>query len=108
MLQELVVAAATLALDYDVAQNAPWKTAPFPRVIRSAAVAGGAAANDYGFAILVGMVEQGRVYNAATGAATLDHRKPLGIVVPPNTPITLRVVDAGATNPYDHVIDIVP
>jgi hypothetical protein len=104
-LAEISIAAATAVVDYDLLSNSPYKQSGRPRRIRSVGLAGSAAAGDTLVSILVGNNEVGRLYNKATGFPTRDHLFPVGAPVPPNQEVTVRVVDAPATNAINLAID---
>ena len=105
---EVSVAAATAVLNYDMFQNASWKTANFARLVRALAVCGSAAAGDSRISLRVGQVEVADKYNTTTGFPTRDHLVGVGAAIPAGAPISAIVTDAPATNPLNILIDIAP
>jgi len=104
---EVSVAAATAVLNYDMFQNTSWKTSNRPRVIRSIAVNGSAAAGDARVSLRVGQVEVADKYNSATGFPNRDDQVAVGATVPAGAPISCIVTDAPGSNPLNVLIDLI-
>jgi len=105
MLGQVSVAAASAVLDYDLLRDQTFKTSQRARRIVAVGLAGSAAALDTKCKLMVGNLEVGVIYNAATGAPTRDHMFRIGAYVPPGAEVYLIVTDAPATNPINASID---
>ena len=105
-LGQVSIAAATAVVSYDLAQNTVWQQSDKPRRIRSAGLAGSAAALDTKVDVMIGAVKVGEMYNTSTGAVSRDADMfNFGSMVPPGTEVHFFVVDAPATNPINLTVD---
>lgn len=107
--ENVSVAAATAALDYDIFQgNEDLRRRNYGRRITGIAVCGSAAAGDTEFELKVNGQKFGKYRNITTGWPTRDHRKAVMIPVPPNALIEAEITDAAATNAINVEIETIP
>jgi len=104
-LEEVSIAAAVAVVNFNLLQSSTFRQVGVARMIRGAALAGSAAALDTQVEVVVGTNVVARLFNLATGSFTRDHLLPIGAMVPANTEVSVRVVDAPATNPINLAID---
>lgn len=101
---EVSVPAATAVVGYDLLSTLPYaRVSGGGRVLRSAGVAGSAAAQDARVGVLVGGVKIGQLYNGATGGVSGDRdMTDFGDAwIPPGESLSVLVEDAPATNPLN-------
>jgi len=98
---EISLAAASAPLGTNMLADSPHRQAGRARTLRSAALAGSAAAGDSEISILAGTTEIARIFNSATGFPTRDHLKGIQEMIPENQELSAIVVDAPATNPLN-------
>jgi len=101
---EVSIAAATAVVGYDLLSTLPYaRVSGGGRVLRSAGIAGSAAAQDSRVGILVGGVKIGQLYNGATGGVSGDRdMTDFGDAwIPPGESLSVLVEDAPATNPLN-------
>jgi len=101
---EVSIAAATAVVGYDLLSTLPYaRVSGGGRVLRSAGVAGSAAAQDSRVGVLVGGVKIGQLYNGATGGVSGDRdMTDFGDAwIPPGESLSVLVEDAPATNPLN-------
>jgi len=106
MLGQFSVAAATAALQYNLATGQTWRSAPYPRVLAGAGLAGSAAALDTHVRIMAGQEEIADMFNSSLGAVNRDDMFGIGSVIPANVEIMIIVDDAPATNPINGTLDL--
>jgi hypothetical protein len=101
---EVSVPAATAVVGADLLATLPYaRVSGGGRVLRSAGVAGSAAALDTRVGILIGGVKVGQLFNGATGGVSGDRdMTDFGDAwVPPGESLAVLVEDAAATNPIN-------
>lgn len=101
---ETSTAAATAVVGYDLLATLPYaRVSGGGRVLRSAGMAGSAAALDSRIGVMVGGIKIGQLYNGATGGVSGDRdMTDFGDAwIPPGETLSLLVEDAPATNPLN-------
>jgi len=101
---ETSTAAATAVVGYDLLSTLPYaRVSGGGRVLRSAGVAGSAAALDTRIGVMVGGVKIGQLFNGATGGVSGDRdMTDFGDAwIPPGESLAVLVEDAPATNPIN-------
>jgi hypothetical protein len=107
--ENVAVAAATAALDYDIfSLNEDLRRRSYRRVIIGISVCGSGAAGDTEFELKVNGQKFGRYRNIATGWPTRDHRKNVAIPIPPNALVEAEITDAAVTNAINVEVETVP
>jgi hypothetical protein len=105
-LEQISIAAASATVGTDLLSDAQFAESPNRRRIVAAGLAGSAAALDTEVRLVAGVVDIGKMFNAATGANNRDTMFRIGEDIEPGVRIRAYVVDAPATNPINLALDI--
>jgi len=106
--EEVSVAAASAPVQTNLLANSDMRQAGHRRVLKTAGLAGSAAAGDTIVEIKVGARTVARLFNTATGFPTADHDRSVNAVVPANAELSAIVTDAPATNPINLKVEFMP
>lgn len=97
----VVKTAAEAVLDANLFADEKWKSVPYGRKLTSICVVGSTNLGDFGVEIWAGEARKGTFYNTQGGANVApnrdDERFP-NILVPANSELQCRVIDAAAAN----------
>lgn len=98
----VVKTAAEAILEANLFDEEKWKSVPYARKLTSICVVGSTNIGDFGVEIWAGEARKGTFYNTQGGAnvapARDDERFP-NILIPANSELQCKVIDAAAANP---------
>lgn len=101
------VAAATAILGYDLLQNErDLQTAPYRRVLQSAALAGSAVIGDARIGLMVDGRLVARLYNTALAFPNADDLNPINEPIAPSSVLQAIVEDAPVTNALNLTLNL--